>query len=267
MAPVLENRLLSRLGSVFWRCSGHPTASNVFSDGHFEKRIVNTACLILKASEDACGSEIAALEANLKATDSKVVIRQIDWVSQDDFIAKVGDNKFKIIYVGAHADGKGFGDNNKGVWHDWQTLALSICISDCMVPEGVLFMGCCRGGMKTIALQIFKVCNRIDYIVGPNQKAKGGDLVAAFTAFVRDLKNGAAPIEATERATGATGDQYTCHDRQELDVELTLSEQLDRIEGWAKSLTEILARSTITIAEWPREAKQTPNPVTQAAPK
>ena len=73
--------------------------------------------------------------------------------------------------------------------------------------------------MKSIALQIFKVCNRIDYIVGTPQNTKSGDLVPAFNAFARELKSG-NPVSAAIRATGAVNCHFICHDRQELQVEL-----------------------------------------------
>jgi hypothetical protein len=190
---------------------------------------MNTACLIVKASKDACATEVDAVVANLRATDSKIVIREVDWSGQDRFVREVGDEKFKIIYLGAHADGTGFGESDHNPWSTWDDLALSICISDCMIPGGILFMGCCRGGMKSIALQIFKVCNRIDYIVGTPQNTKSGDLVPAFNAFARELKSG-NPISAAIRATGAVNCHFICHDRQELQVELNLTQQLDRIE-------------------------------------
>ena len=90
--------------------------------------------------------------------------------------------------------------------------------------------------MKTVALKLLKECNKIDYIVGPNQETKGGDLTAAFTAFIRSLRNGDNPCEAAKKAAGATGREYTCHDRQELEIDVNLLMKLDAIESMQNTL-------------------------------
>ena len=222
---------------------------------------MNTASMFLKASTDACASEIGAIETNLKAIDGGATMELIEWISPNDFCQRIQGKKFGIIYLGAHADGTGFGENAPGAWHTWDDLASSICATDCIAPKGILFMGCCRGGMRTIALKIFKTCNKIDYIVGPNQATRAGDLVTAFTAFVRNLKKGANPVSATTRASGATGDDYTCHDRQELEVDVNLSQQLDEISYNQQILllqqSQILEKLTILV---PDQVRQTAAP-------
>ena len=101
-----------------------------------------------------------------------------------------------------------------------------------MIPEATLFMGCCRGGMKTVALKLLKECDKIDYICGPSWNTKGRDLVTAFTTFsLNRLSNGEEPAIAAERASKATGQTFICYDRQELEAEIELLRRIERIES------------------------------------
>ncbi len=188
---------------------------------------MNKTCLFLKAAAAACADEADVISAHLKSMH--VDTELIEWISIDDFTKRVVGKKFEIIYLGAHADCSGFGESN-GTLHPWENLGAAICGSDCMVPEGTLFLGCCRGGMKTVALKILKQCAKIDYVMGPNWKSKGGNLATAFAAFTRSrLINSDEPAEAAERASKAVGQVFTCYDRQELEAELELLNKLGEI--------------------------------------
>jgi hypothetical protein len=164
----------------------------------------------------------------------------IEWISFEDFANRVSGKKFEIIYLGAHANGFGFGESN-GILHPWETLAAVICGSDCMIPEGTLFLGCCRGGMKTVALKILMQCAKIDYIMGPNWNSKGGDLATAFVAFTRSrLIDGDEPAKAAARATEAAGQIFTCYDRQALEAEVELLTRLQDIAWNQESIIAIV---------------------------
>jgi hypothetical protein len=196
---------------------------------------MSKTCLFLKAAAAACADEEGAIRAYLKGL--KVDTEFIEWVSVEDFVNRVCGKKFEIIYLGAHADASGFGERN-GTLHPWETLAAGICNSDCIIPEGTLFLGCCRGGMKTVALKILMRCAKIDYIVGPNWKSKGIDLVAAFVAFTRSRRSaGDEPGKAAACATAAAGQIFTCYERQDLEEELDLRR---RLEQMARTQDEII---------------------------
>ena len=188
---------------------------------------MSKTCLFLKAAAAACAQEEDLIRAHLKGMH--VDMETIDWISAEDFPNRVDGKKFEIIYLGAHADGMGFGESN-GNFYPWEALAAAICASDCMIPEGTLFLGCCRGGMKTVALKILMQCARIDYIMGPNWKSKGGDLANAFATFTRSrVIDGGEPAKAAVRATEAAGQMFTCYDRQALEGELEFLKRLQQI--------------------------------------
>lgn len=172
---------------------------------------------------------MASIEANLTAVWGNSSLKVIEWLSEDDFEQQVQGSKFRIIYLGAHADLWGFGEEGQPM-HPWENLADVICQTDCMLPEGILILGCCRGGMKTVALKILKSCNKIDYIFGPNWKTKGGDLVIAFTTFIRNtITNEEEPCVSAKRASDATGQKFNCYDRQEFEAELEMMRMIEHI--------------------------------------
>jgi hypothetical protein len=187
-----------------------------------------TNCLFLKASAAACANEEGSIRANLKGLG--VDMEVIEWVSVDDFLQQAIGKKFSIIYLGAHADNLGFGEEGLQL-HRWEELGVAICASECMLPEGTLFLGCCRGGMKIVALKILQQCDKIDYIFGPNWNTKGGDLVTAFTTYIRNrLTKAEEPCVAAKRASEATGQNFTCYDRQELDAEIEFLRKFEGLE-------------------------------------
>src|ERR1051325_7913058 len=141
-------------------------------------------CLFVKASSTACGGEVQIIRDTLD--NLHIDLQEIEWISEKDFLGQTSNGrKYSLIYLGAHADHLGFGEKEAHALHSWEQLARAICQSDCMVPEATLFLGCCRGGMKTVALKIMKMCDKIDYICGPNWNVTGNDLTAAFQAFVQ----------------------------------------------------------------------------------
>ena len=158
--------------------------------------------------------------------------------------------KYDFIYLGAHADGIGFGESDGAAIHPWEHLGNAICVTDCIRPNGTLFLGCCRGGMKTVALKLLKTCDRIDYICGPHWKVTGNDLTSAFQAFVQSrIKKREEPCKAAERATEACGFRFSCYDRQELQSEIETLRQiqnmewrLNSIESWQEYISGQLER-------------------------
>ena len=96
---------------------------------------MSSACLFLKASSDACASEIGAIEANLKAVDNRMFMEVVEWKSHADFKTHVEGKKFTIIYLGAHADANGFGELNDD-FVPWELFANAVCWTDCIIPGG-----------------------------------------------------------------------------------------------------------------------------------
>jgi hypothetical protein len=186
--------------------------------------------LFVTASSSACAGEAKLVEDCLR--NMGVGFRQVEWLSLEDFKTHMLDgHKYDFIYLGAHADSYGFGEKAGLSLHPWEDLGNAICITDCMLPGGTLLLGCCRGGMKTVALKILKSCERIDYICGPQWKVAGNDLCNGFHAFLDSrIRKNEEPAEAARKASSACGFTFICHDREELQAEIETLRQISNIE-------------------------------------
>jgi hypothetical protein len=193
-------------------------------------------CLFVTASSAACAGEVKVVKDILH--NMGIELREVEWLSQDDFEKQISpDTKYDFVYLGAHADGTGFGEKDGATLHAWESLANAICATDCILPGGTLFLACCRGGMKTVALKILTTCQRIDYICGPHWKVTGNDLTAAFQAFVHSrVKKNEEPCKAADRATEACGFKFSCYDREELEAEIETLRKIQETEWEIRSL-------------------------------
>lgn len=190
-------------------------------------------CLLIIATSSACNNELNSIRSALKTHN--VTTKEVEWLSQDDFLKQVGspsDQKYNLVYLAAHADTHGFGESGGFSLYPWDDLANAICCSACMLPGATLFLGCCRGGMKTVALTILRGCDQIDYICGPVWTTKGTKLIQAFNSFAEcKFAENLEPAIIRERMTSAAGQQFSCYDRQELEAEVAMLRQIRKIEG------------------------------------
>jgi hypothetical protein len=141
---------------------------------------------------------------------------------------------FDLLYLSSHADANGFGENPYE--NPWDKFADTVCATDCMLPEATLFLACCRGGLKTVTLNMLSVCNKIDYIVGPVWKAKGADITPAFRAFCEccyTRKDGTreAPCNLREKMSEAARQEFACYDRVEMECDLEVFRRLRSIDA------------------------------------
>lgn len=193
----------------------------------------NMKCLLIIATSSACNNELDSIRSALKT--HRVETKEVEWLSQDDFLKQIGEpseQKFNLVYLAAHADTYGFGEVGGFSLYPWDDLANAICMSGCMLPGATLFLGCCRGGMKTVALSILRGCDQIDYICGPVWTTKGTKLIQAFNSFAEcKFAENLEPALIRERMTSAAGQQFSCYDRQELESEVAMLRQIRTMQG------------------------------------
>jgi hypothetical protein len=202
-------------------------------------------CLMIIASSSACAGERDLVREVLRGLGIGLTV--VEWCSADDFKQQVTGKKYNFIYLGAHADSYGFGENSDSGLHPWEVLALAICESDCIQPGGTLFMGCCRGGMKTVAIKIMQQCTKIDQICGPFWTLKGNDITKAFHIFVETLvREKKDPVTAADRASQASNCKFLCYERLDLAGEL---ETLDRLQSMEGSIDSVRAGQAALTAE------------------
>ena len=172
--------------------------------------------LILKASQDVCAAEVVEIAQICEALNLKAV--SMDWMNVSDFLMRMSAEKpFDYIYLGAHADAGGFGE---AAWPatSWTDFALALCQCDKLNPGCVLFLGCCRGGLRCVADAVFTTCDRVDYVCGPRWTVKAADISVGFHVFLYNLEiRGEQPSCAAQRASQATNYDFFCYDRVELE--------------------------------------------------
>jgi hypothetical protein len=84
--------------------------------------------------------------------------------------------------------------------------------------ESVLLLGCCRGGLKKVASELFYYCSQIDYVCGPRWAVTGQDISAGFHIFIYNMEvRREQPSTAVNRASKGTGYDFFCHDRVEFE--------------------------------------------------
>ena len=182
--------------------------------------------------------EVPTTDLNCKETDEITralqelgfSVTHIEWTSIDSFKAEVQGKKFSVLYLGAHADAKGFGHTADNASTSWEDFALALCTSECVAPDGILFMGCCRGGMKTVAIKLMLTCDKVAAIFGPNCNIKSSALRLAFRTFTQARYHDETDIsEACKRATAGADREFCCFDRQQLETELDCIHKLQVI--------------------------------------
>jgi hypothetical protein len=182
--------------------------------------------LIAKASNDVCVSELNHVRAIAQMLGIEVCT--VSFASLAEFDATVSSlGKFNFIYLCAHASVDGFGEAGGGETITWEDFASSICSLGFLDTSALVFLACCRGGFAGIARRLFFTCGQIDYVCGPRWQARPSDLVLGFHALMYNLEcRREQPTVAATRASAATGYEFFCYDR----VEVEEAEQRSQIK-------------------------------------
>jgi hypothetical protein len=125
------------------------------------------------------------------------------------------------VYLAAHANTDFFGESDGSIALGWDDLAAAFCCAGCLEPGAILLLGCCRGGLKKVALSLFCNCSDIDYVCGPRWTVAGPDISTGFHVFIYNMEiRREQPSVAVCRASHATNYEFFCHDRVEMQEEL-----------------------------------------------
>lgn len=187
--------------------------------------------LVLRVAGDICETEIGQLR-NI----SRMLGMECDEVTLTD-ADTIGDllkgkGPFSYIYLCGHASRDGMGDSESdGLFVRWGTFAFELCAADCLRPESVLLLACCRGGMWQVAATLFAWCSKIDYVCGPRWSVCNNDLVCGFHVFLYNMESRREqPSVAADRSSKATGYEFFAYDRVEIEESQEFREFLKRIE-------------------------------------
>jgi hypothetical protein len=176
--------------------------------------------LTIKAASDICSAEIKHLEAiaemfgithcSMEISDADSCFKQSCW-----------KDKFDFVYLGAHANTEFFGESDGSIEIPWSDLGAAFCQHDCLTPGAIVLLGCCRGGLKRVALHLMCACDKVDYVCGPRWTVSPMDIAVGFHVFLYNIVHRREqPSTAVQRASKATNYDFFCHDRVELQDEL-----------------------------------------------
>lgn len=185
--------------------------------------------LLVKASSDICAAEICHIQSICEMFG--IEHRVVELKDLDGFCELVGSlGKFDYLYLGAHADTAGFGEADGSVGYDWESFAAVLCSTDCLRYGSVLMLGCCRGGLRMVALQLFYACAKIDYVTGPRWTVTSQDITTGFHIFLYNMAcRKEQPSTAATRASAGTGYDFYYYDRVEAEDAMYSRLMEDRI--------------------------------------
>jgi hypothetical protein len=173
--------------------------------------------LILKASCDILPCEIDHIGsiANLFGMQHDLV----EIGAACEFQTKLyGKGGYDYVYLCAHANLWGFGDQESAHFIRWDDFADTLCGTQTFNSQSVLLLACCRGGMRSVAQRLFISCETIAYICGPRWTLTQDDLSVGFHIFLYNIeKRKEQPNMAACRASQGTGYDFFCYDRVEID--------------------------------------------------
>jgi hypothetical protein len=190
---------------------------------------VKKRMLLIKASNDVCGTEIAHLEKICEMFDiAHSVVELFNFESFYEGVKPLG--KFDYVYLGAHANQYGFGDAHSDEWLGWGAFAAALCSTDCLRTESVLLLGCCRGGLRSVAMTMFVACGKIDYVLGPRWTVTAQDITTGFHVFLYNLTiRREQPSTGAKRASSATGYDFYYYDRVEVEDSANSEELMSKV--------------------------------------
>ena len=142
-----------------------------------------------------------------------------DYVNLDDFKAfATSEGSFDFLYLGAHGSHGCFGERCPPHTR-WAGFGLAICESAILREGTVVFLGCCHGGLKRVALILFCNCPQIVTVCGPRWKVDQFDVALGLHTFLNNiLIKMEEPDCAAARTQEATGRSFPIYNRFDLSL-------------------------------------------------
>src|SRR5688572_8836540 len=133
--------------------------------------------LILRGSNDVCKEEVVHIAASAQLFGIKPHYCEVKSITDIENVKNLGV-KFDYIYLCAHANLYGFGDNET-YSIEWTDFGSAICVKEILNEGCVFLLACCRTGLNKVAYDLFFSCTLIEYVCGPRWTLKALDLSVA----------------------------------------------------------------------------------------
>ncbi len=90
-----------------------------------------------------------------------------------------------------------------------------------MKPNSILFLGCCHGGLKKVALSLFVTCEQIAAVCGLRWSGTAQEFLVAFHTFLFNYCcHREEPEEAAKRAGSSIGRSLPFYSRYDSEADI-----------------------------------------------
>lgn len=187
--------------------------------------------LALVASEDIKEEEITNIQSQTALYN--ITTERYDISSKGDLISAIKNgNTYDYIYLATHGCDVSWGNISGSLKITWIEFAALICTSQCTNENAVFLHSCCRGGLNQVAWQMFKCCEKIQFVCGPRHNIVPVDLVTAYNLFLFYLEiRRIDPVTSANKVLSATDIRLVCFDRLETVVEPAYITHCDVIQA------------------------------------
>ncbi len=167
--------------------------------------------LILRITKDVPDESVAEMYYHSKHYGINPTIEDVSNIGELETV--LTGNKYDYIYFAGHGDETCFSDN-KLFTTSWSTIGEIICRTDCLNPDSIVMLYCCKGGINTVAYQLIAECDKISYICGAKQNMRNIDLIIGFNVFMYSIESrNIDPVIAAQKSVAATDIRFECFDR------------------------------------------------------
>ena len=171
--------------------------------------------LFVRITEDVLTNSVNSLIEFYKHFN--IAMTAIDIRNVEELEPLLKDKKYDYIYLAGHGDETCFTDNNDFNL-SWSDIGNIICKTDCLNPDSIIMLYCCKGGMGSVVYTLMGICENIKYVCGAKQNVSGLDLTTGFVVFLYNVEHRKIdPTISANKATEATDIRFQCFNR--VDVE------------------------------------------------
>tara|TARA_B110000114_G_C14889190_1_gene316018 strand:- start:57 stop:656 length:600 start_codon:yes stop_codon:yes gene_type:complete len=172
--------------------------------------------LFVRITQDVLTNSAQGLFSFVEHFNINIVAKDIKSVEELETLLK--GNRYDYIYLAGHGDETCFTDN-KDFNIAWSDIGNMICETNCLNPESIIMLYCCKGGMARVVYTLMGMCENIKYVCGAKQSVTSLDLTTAFTMFLYHYEHRKInPVISAQKASLATDIRLECYDRGDVEM-------------------------------------------------
>jgi len=126
---------------------------------------------------------------------------------------------FDYLYIGAHGNPQGIAAGRDFI--RWADFALDLCGNQGLNEKCVVYLGCCKGGLKVVAQILMTLCDGIHHVVGAGCDIDEQEANIAFHTFSFAHCRGALSTRIEESISLAINQNFSIFNRSDMLAEIT----------------------------------------------